>query len=149
MKLNNLKIAPKLGILVGVALFGLCIAGALASYLMQREMLNARTEQARAIVDMARNMAAVLQKEVEAGKLTKEAAIAEFARRGNSMTYDKGAGYVFGYTMEGVALMTPDPKQHGQNRIDVETNGRKLARDRKSTRLNSSHIQKSRMPSSA
>jgi methyl-accepting chemotaxis protein len=45
------------------------------------------------------------------------------------MTFDKGAGYLFGYTMEGVALMTPDSKQHGQNRLDVETNGRKLARE--------------------
>ena len=129
MKLNNLKIAPKLGILVGVALFGLCIAGALASYLMQREMLNARIDQTKAIVEIGRNLAVGLQKEVEAGKLTKEAAIAEFARRGNSMNFDKGAGYLFGYTMEGVALMTPDPKQHGQNRLDVETNGRKLARE--------------------
>ena len=39
MKLNNLTIAPKLGILVGVTLFGLCVAGVLAGYLMQREML--------------------------------------------------------------------------------------------------------------
>ena len=30
MKLNNLKITPKLGILVGVALLGLCTAGILA-----------------------------------------------------------------------------------------------------------------------
>ncbi len=109
MKLNNLKIAPKLGMLVGVALLGLCIAGALASYLMQREMLNARIDQAKAIVEMGRNLAAGLQKEIEAGKLTKEAAIAEFARRGNSMTFDKGAGYLFGYTMDGITLMSPDP----------------------------------------
>ena len=54
MKLNNLKIAPKLGILVGITLLGLCIAGVLAGYLMQREMLNARVEQAHAIVEMAR-----------------------------------------------------------------------------------------------
>ena len=96
---------------------------------MQREMLNARIEQTKAIIDMGRNMAAGLQKQVEAGKLTKEAAIAEFARRANSMTYDKGAGYLFGYTMEGVTVMSPDPKQHGTNRMDVETNGRKLARE--------------------
>ena len=79
MKLNNLKITPKLGILVGVTLFGLCIAGALAGYLMQREMLNARIEQTKSIVEIGRNLAAGLQKQVEAGKLTKEAAIAEFA----------------------------------------------------------------------
>ena len=54
MKLTNLKITPKLGILVGVALLGLCAAGVLAGYLMQREMLTGRIEQTRAIVDMAR-----------------------------------------------------------------------------------------------
>ena len=57
MKLTNLKITPKLGILVGITLLGLCAAGVLAGYLMQREMLNGRVEQTRAIVDMARNMA--------------------------------------------------------------------------------------------
>jgi methyl-accepting chemotaxis protein len=94
VKLNNLTIAPKLGILVGVTLVGLCIAGVLAGYLMQREMLNARIDQTKAIVDMARNMAAGLQKQVEAGKLTKEAALAEFGRLANSMTYDNGSGSV-------------------------------------------------------
>src|SRR5262249_9749917 len=72
--LNNLTIAPKLGIVVGLAMLGLCTAGVLAGHLMQREMLNARIDQTKAIVDMARNMAAGLMKEVEAGKLTKEAA---------------------------------------------------------------------------
>jgi methyl-accepting chemotaxis protein len=104
LKLNNLTIAPKLGILVGITLLGLCIAGVLAGYLMQREMLNARIEQTRAIVDMARNMAAGLQKEVNAGKLTKEQAQAEFARRANTLTFDNGSGYLFGYTMEGVTV---------------------------------------------
>jgi methyl-accepting chemotaxis protein len=41
VKLNNLTIAPKLGILVGVALVGLCLAGALAASLIVREMPNA------------------------------------------------------------------------------------------------------------
>ncbi|MDO9061834.1 MAG: methyl-accepting chemotaxis protein [Bradyrhizobium sp.] len=129
MKLTNLTITPKLGILVGVTLVGLCMAGVLAGYLMQREMMSARIEQTRAIVEMGRNLAVGLQKQVDAGQLTKEAAIAEFARRGNSMTFDKGAGYLFAYTMDGITLMSPDPKQHGTNRLDIETNGRKLARE--------------------
>ena len=58
MKLTNLKITPKLGILVGVTLLGLCIAGALAGYLMQREMLNARIDQTKSMVEMVRNLAA-------------------------------------------------------------------------------------------
>ena len=129
MKLTNLTITPKLGILVGVTLFGLCIAGALAGYLMQREMLNARIDQVRSIVEMARNMAAGLQRQVEAGELTKEAALAEFGRRANSMTYDKGAGYLFGTTFDGITVLSPDPKQIGTNRMDVVTNGRMLSRE--------------------
>src|SRR6266849_4262840 len=88
LKFSNLKITPKLGILVGVTLLGLCAAGFLAGYLMQREMLNAKTEQLHVIVDMARNMALGLQKQMDAGQMTKEAAIAEFSRRGNTMTFD-------------------------------------------------------------
>ena len=129
MKLSNLKIGPKLGILVGVTLVGLCMAGLLAGYLMQREMLEARIEQTKAIVDMARNMAAGLMKEVEAGKMTKQAALAEFGRRANTMTYDKGAGYVFGTGYDGITIMAPDPKQVGTNRMDVVTNGRMLSRE--------------------
>ncbi|HWL19305.1 MAG TPA: methyl-accepting chemotaxis protein [Bradyrhizobium sp.] len=129
MKLNNLKIAPKLGIVVGLALLGLCAAGVLAGHLMQREMLNARIDQTKAIVDMARNMAAGLQKEVEAGKLTKEAALAELARRASSMTYDKGSGYLFGTNYDGITVLAPDPKQIGTNRMEVVTNGRKLSHE--------------------
>ena len=129
MKLTNLTITPKLGILVGVTLFGLCVAGALAGYLMQRETLEARIDQTHAIVEMARNMAAGLQKQVDAGELTKEAAMAEFGRRASSMTYDKGAGYLFGTTFDGITVLAPDPKQIGTNRMDVVTNGRMLSRE--------------------
>jgi methyl-accepting chemotaxis protein len=129
VNLNNLKITPKLGILVGVTLFGLCVAGALAGYLMQREMLEARIDQTKAIVEMARNMAAGLKKQVDAGELTKEAALAELGRRANSMTYDKGSGYLFGTNYDGITVLSPDPKQVGTNRMDVVVNGRKLSRE--------------------
>ena len=129
MKLTNLKITPKLGILVGVTLLGLCAAGVLAGYLMQREMLNGRVEQTRAIVDMARNMALGLQKQVAAGQMTKEAAIAEFSKRGNTLTFDNNNGYVFAYTMDGIAVLAPVADQVGQNRLDVDTGGRKLVRE--------------------
>jgi methyl-accepting chemotaxis protein len=126
---TNLKITPKLAILVGVTLLGLCAAGVLAGYLMQREMLNGRIEQTRAIIDMARNMALGLQKQVAAGQMTKEAAIAEFSKRGNTLTFDNGNGYVFAYTMDGVAVLAPVADQIGQNRMDVDTGGRKLVRE--------------------
>jgi methyl-accepting chemotaxis protein len=128
VKLTNLTITPKLGILVGVSLLGLCIAGALAGYLMQREMLNARIDQVRSTVDTARNLAVGMQKQVEAGKLTKEAAIAEFSRLANTMTWDNGSGYLFGSSMDGITLIGQDPKLLGQNRIDVISNGLAIGR---------------------
>jgi methyl-accepting chemotaxis protein len=129
VKLTNLKITPKLGILVGVTLLGLCIAGALAGYLMQREMLNARIDQTRSMVEMVRNLGTSYKKQVDAGQMTKEAAIAEFSKRANAMTYDNGAGYIFGTSYDGITMMAPDPKQVGTNRMDVVTNGRMLSRE--------------------
>jgi methyl-accepting chemotaxis protein len=129
VKLSNLKIAPKLGILVGVTLFGLCISGVLAGYLMKREMVNARIDQAKAIVEMGRNYAITLKKRIDAGELTKDAAMTELRRYGNAMTYDKGAGYLFGTSYDGITQLAPDPKQIGIDRMDVETNGRKLNRE--------------------
>jgi len=129
VKLNNMKIAPKLAIVVGVAMIGLCIAGTLAGYLMQKEMMSSKVEQIRSIVDVTRSMALGLMKEVEAGKMTKEAALAEFERRANTMRYDNGNGYLFGSTMDGITILSPDPKAVGQFRPDTQTNGRVPARE--------------------
>jgi methyl-accepting chemotaxis protein len=128
VKLNNLRITPKLGILVGVTLLGLCLAGVLAGYMMQREMINARMDQLKAVVEMGRNTAVVLQKQVDAGQMTKEAAIAEFSRRVEAMTYDKGNGYLFVYTMEGIVVVLPEFKV-GSDRLNVLVNGRAIARE--------------------
>jgi methyl-accepting chemotaxis protein len=128
-KLNNLTIAPKLGIVVGVTLLGLCISGAVAGYLMQQEMFSARVDQTKAIVEIVRNMAGALNKEVQAGRMTKEAALAQLRLLGNAMTYDNGSGYIFGTTYDGITQLAPDPKQVGTNRMDVVTNGRKLSQE--------------------
>jgi methyl-accepting chemotaxis protein len=129
LTLSNLRITPKIGILVGIALLGLCAAGAYAGIMMKRELLNARIEQAKSIAETARNLAVGLQKQVDAGELTKDAARAEFTQRANSLTYDSGNGYVFAYTNEGVTLASTDKKALGQNRIDVATNDRYLVRE--------------------
>jgi methyl-accepting chemotaxis protein len=129
LKLQNLTIAPKLGILVGITLFGLCIAGALAGYLMQQEMMSARIEQTKSIVEMARNMAGELKKQVDAGEMTKDQAMVLFRRLGNAMTYDHGAGYLFATSYDGITQLSPEPKQIGTNRMDFVTNGRKISHE--------------------
>ena len=129
MKLNNLKITSKLGILMGVTLLGLCAAGVIAGKLMKRELLNARIDQVHAIVDGARTMALGLQKQVESGQLTKEVAIAEFSRHAQTITYDNGDGFLYAYTMEGITLVVPDTTAIGINRLDAIVNGRQIIRE--------------------
>jgi methyl-accepting chemotaxis protein len=127
VKLNNLKIAPKLGILVGVALVGLCVSGLLAGNMMKNELYDARVHQTKAIVTVARNMALELKREVDAGEMTKDQAMALLRKLGNAMTYDNGSGYLFGTSYDGITQLAPDPKQIGVNRMEVVTNGRKLS----------------------
>nr|WP_249780909.1 methyl-accepting chemotaxis protein [Bradyrhizobium sp. dw_78] len=127
--MNNLTIAPKLAIVVGVSLVGLCLAGILACYLMQQEMLSARADQARAISEIGRSLALGLQKEVDEGRITKEAALAEFGRLGNAIRFDNGSGYLFANMLDGVTVLSPNPKQIGENRLDEKINGRLILRE--------------------
>jgi methyl-accepting chemotaxis protein len=127
--LRNMTIAPKLGIIVGVALLGLCAAGVFASYLMQQELLSARVDQTKAIVSIARNMAGELKRQVDAGEMTKDQAMALFRKLGNAMTYDNGSGYLFATTYDGITQLAPEPNQIGTNRMDVVVNGRKLSQE--------------------
>jgi methyl-accepting chemotaxis protein len=129
VKFTNLRITPKLGILVAVAMLGLVAAGVFAASILQREMRNDRFEQTKAIVETALNMAAGLQKQIDAGKITKDAAIAEFQQRAQTMTYDGGNGYLFAYKMDGTVVAMSDPKMVGTNRLDAETSGRRLVRE--------------------
>ena len=127
--LRNMAIAPKLGILVGATLIGLCVACGIASYLMKQEMFNARVDQTKAIVTVAKNMAGELKRQVDAGEMTKDQAMAMFRKLGNAMTYDNGSGYLFATGYDGITQLAPDPKQVGINRMDVVTNGRKLSQE--------------------
>ena len=127
--LNNWPIALKLSVLVGVTLIGLVAAGFFAGRMMKNEMFSARKDQLVAIVDTARTMAMGLQKQVEAGKMTKDAAIAEWVERVKSMKYDNGDGYLFAYTMDGIAVVVLNPKDVGTSHLDKEVNGRKSTRE--------------------
>jgi methyl-accepting chemotaxis protein len=107
----------------------LTLAGFQSIRLISQEMNAARMDQVHSIVEMAKNVAVGLQKRVAAGAMTKDAAIKEFVERARTMTYDGGNGYVFAYDMNGIALVTPDIKQYGTNRLEVTTNGRALTKE--------------------
>lgn len=128
MTFKNIRITSKLVILVAVTMIGLCAAGVLAADMVRQEMLSARTEQLKSIVNIAQNMQVSLQKQVDAGQLTKDAAIAEFVKRIGPMTYDNGNGYLFVYTMDGIVVHLPGFKP-GSDRLNVPVNGRAITRE--------------------
>ena len=128
-RITNLPIAAKLGIVVGIAVLGLLLAGAQAIRLARQGLYDARMEQTRAVADMALGLAAALQKQVAAGEMTKDAAIKEYARELMAMRYDNGTGYIFANGMDGIGIAAPDPKLIGADRLKDVTNGRHLGRE--------------------
>jgi len=139
VKFENIRITSKLVILVAVTMIGLCAAGILAAFMVKSEMLSARTEQLKSIVEIGSNVAANLQKDVVAGKLTKEAATAELVRRIEPMTYDNG-NYLFIYTMDGTVVHLPGFKP-GSDRLNTLVNGVAVTREfRDGVAAKGSHI---------
>jgi methyl-accepting chemotaxis protein len=126
---DNLRLGVKLGLLVLVVIVGVVAAGFAVSDLVQKEMLSSRIEELRAFTESAKSLAGSLQKQVESGELTRDAAQLTFSRILRSMTYDGGQGYIFAYRMDGTTVATPDPKQTGVNRLDVLINGRMVIRE--------------------
>ena len=130
MWLNNLRIGTKLGVLLGILVLGLAIAGFAAARLAHQALVEDRILALKSIVETAVGTAEDLDKQVQAGKLTKEQAIDTLRERILPMRFDKGEGYVFVYTMEGLTIATPDPKMIGTNRLDVKAaNGMMILRE--------------------
>ncbi|HEX3575636.1 MAG TPA: cache domain-containing protein, partial [Rhodopila sp.] len=130
--LNNLKISTKFGVLLGVLVMSLGIAGFAAARLAYRELVNSQIAELKAIVDTAIGTADALDKQVQAGKLTKEQAIDALRERLLSMTFDNGEGYVFVITMDGIAVAMPDPKLIGTNRLNAKaSNGMMMVREQR------------------
>ena len=96
---------------------------------MQREMINARVDQVHSIVEVARTSRSGLQKQVEAGQMTKDAALAEFGRRVEAMTYDNGTDYPFVRPMDGVTVMIARSQGPATTGMNVVVNGRTVSRE--------------------
>ena len=127
--LNNCKIRTKFGVLLAVLVLSLSGAGFVAARLAYDEMVGGRIEEMRAILETAIGAADALDKKVQAGELTREQAIETWRQRLSPMTFDGGEGYVFAYTMDGVAVAMADPKMIGTNRLDIKMNGIAVTRE--------------------
>jgi methyl-accepting chemotaxis protein len=128
--LSNLRIRTKFVLLIGIVILGLAVAGFAASRLAREALLEDRILALKSVVEIATSVADALDQEVQSGKLTKEQGIDVLRQRLATMKFDKGDGYVFVYTMDGIVVSLPDPKLIGTNRIDFKiANGRMLIRE--------------------
>jgi methyl-accepting chemotaxis protein len=124
--LTNLKISTRFGILLAVLILGITVAGFAAARLAHRELISSKVEELKAIVDTSIGIADSLNKQIQAGKITKEQAIEALRERLLPMTFDHGEGYVFVITMDGIAVAMPDSKLIGTNRLNARTTSGEL-----------------------
>ena len=120
MSLSGLwTIRGRLSLNIGLTIFGLVAIAGIVLFMVRGQVLDDRGNQVRAVVDMAAGVAADLQKQVEAGKLTKDQAMAQFLATDNALRYD-GDNYIAVFDMKGTSLaFPPAPKFVGVNRIDL------------------------------
>lgn len=119
--LDRLPIRAKLGLLLGVSAFSLVASIVSAAYLQKQAMYDDRIATLRATVEMATNYAGSLQKQVEAGAMTRDQAVAHFRDAVHALLYNGREGYLLAYTMDGVSLAHgATPEQEGTDRSAVK-----------------------------
>jgi methyl-accepting chemotaxis protein len=128
--LNNCRISIKFTVLICTVILGLGVAGFSASRLARGALLEDRVQALKSIVEIAVATADSLDKQVQAGKLTREQGLDALRERLVAMKYDRGDGYIYAYTMEAIVVYLPDPKLTGTSRLDFKiANGRFLIRE--------------------
>jgi methyl-accepting chemotaxis protein len=116
MKLiDNLGISFKLMIVVLVVIIGLVATSFLALTTARDRMLAERLSEVHAAVDMAANLAATLEQQVQEGKLTHDQAFGQFRDILNAERFDNG-NYVFAFDYNVITVINPGQPNHlGKN----------------------------------
>ncbi len=113
--LHRLRIRSKLLLLVGLCVAAMVAAGVTGASLLYDAMVSGRIEKLRAVTDATLSLAASLQKEVDAGRLTRDQALASVKTSMHAMRYDNGIGFVVAYNLDGsVAVNGANPAAEGK-----------------------------------
>ncbi len=119
-RLRQPRLSFRLLAIVAASLVSLAIIAGLAMVEQYQEMLDAKIAKLRAVTEEALSVAAVLEKKVEAGQLTREEAIRQFRDTVRPLRFDGGTGYIFSYDMNGLTMILgPTPEKEGANLFDV------------------------------
>ena len=90
---DNLSLGRKFAVLGIGALMALARSALLFGVQAKQQMVRDRVQELRAVVDGASSLAAALETEVQAGKLTHEAALTRLVTVVAAMRFDGGNGY--------------------------------------------------------
>jgi methyl-accepting chemotaxis protein len=127
-RLRYPRISLRLQLIVMVALLALSALAGFAAYDRYTAMYDDRVSKYRALNEAAVSIAESLEKQVVAGKLTREQAILAFRDAVRPIRFDDSVGYFFAYTMTGDTLVLgPTPHLEGTNRIGLtDSHGEKI-----------------------
>src|SRR5580658_3093858 len=121
--LRDRRLRTKFLMLVGVFLIALAGTIGVASVLANERMLTDRTQELRAVVDVAYGVAQTLQDDVAAGKLTRDQAQARFRDFVHHIRYGDSNDYLFAIGFDGTQLASAVPANEGKNTWDQQSNG--------------------------
>jgi methyl-accepting chemotaxis protein len=84
---------------------------------MRQQMFSDRIDKLRTTTELAHGLATYLEGQVKAGKLTRDAAIAQYRDQLLVMRFDNGVNYLAAATMNGVMLAHPSAVKTGKENL--------------------------------
>jgi methyl-accepting chemotaxis protein len=131
--LSRCRLRTKLAMLLGLSTIALIVSIVAGASLMHQRMIDDRIDKLRAVVQSAIGFAQSLERQVTAGRITREQAMAQFRDDLHTMRFDAGSNYVLAQTPEGLVVMHGgDPTREGKPTASKDADGRssaELARD--------------------
>jgi methyl-accepting chemotaxis protein len=117
--LSTPGIHTKMLVIITLSALSLISIGAVSLTYFRNQMLQDRSFTLRSITETSVGLAASLEQDVIAGKLTREQALAQYRDRLHAMKFDHGQNYSYVVSLDGIVLVNPgNPKIEGKNLLD-------------------------------
>jgi len=123
--LDRVKVKTKLGVMMGLSALSLIAVIAMATSFTKQRMLDDRIAQYRGIIETAEGSALLLDKEVAAGRITRDEARARFKSQIDGMWFDNHEAYIGAVSLDGKLFANPSlPDLEGKSMAEVPDKAR-------------------------